>query len=65
MLITKIINKIFRTTLIMFLILTVFTITNESKEKVLRTNLEINNIKDMDKTKLYYLFLNLSLILFL
>lgn len=55
MLITKIINKIFRTTLIMFLILTVFTITNESKEKVLRTNLEINNIKDMDKTKLYLL----------
>ena len=53
--ITKIINKIFRTTLIMFLILTVFTITNESKEKVLRTNLEINNIKDMDKTKLYLL----------
>ena len=55
MLITKIINKIFRTTLIMFLILTVLTITNESKEKVLRTNLEINNIKDMDKTKLYLL----------
>lgn len=55
MLITKIINKIFRTTLIMFLILTVFTITNESKEKVLRTNLEINNIKDIDKTKLYLL----------
>ena len=55
MLITKIINKIFRTTLIMFLILTVFTITNESKEKVLRTNLEINNIKDIAKTKLYLL----------
>lgn len=55
MLITKIINKIFRTTLIMFLILTVFTITNESKERVLMTNLEINNIKDIDKTKLYLL----------
>lgn len=55
MLLSKLINKIFRTTLIMFLILSAFTIMNYSNEKVLRTNIEINNIEEIPKTEIYLL----------
>ncbi len=55
MLLTKTINKVFRTTLFMFLILSVFTITNKTNEKVLRTNIEFNNAIEIPKTNIYLL----------
>lgn len=53
MLLSKTLNKIYRTTLFMFLILTVFTLTNQSKENILRTNVEIKNIEEIPKTEIY------------
>lgn len=55
MIISKIINKLFRTTLFMFLILCVFTITNYNNEKTLRTNVEIKNIEEIPETIIYLL----------
>lgn len=55
MLLRKVINKIFRTTFIMFLILSVFTLINSNTEKVLRTNIEISNIEEVPKTEIYLL----------
>lgn len=53
MLLSKTLNKIYRTTLFMFLILTIFTLTNQSKENILRTNVEIKNIEEIPKTEIY------------
>lgn len=55
MLLSKTINKIFRTTLIMFLILSVFTLTNTNNEKVLHVNMEMNHIEEVPKTEIYLL----------
>ena len=55
MIISKIINKYFKITLIMFLLLSVFTLINYNPEKVLRTNVEINNIEEVPKTEIYLL----------
>ena len=44
MLRTKALRKIFLTTLTLFVLLTVFTITNSKPENVLKTNLEIEDI---------------------
>ena len=55
MIISKVINKLFRTTLFMFLILCVFTITNYNNEKTLRTNVEIKNIEEIPETIIYLL----------
>ena len=44
MLRTKALRKIFLTTLTLFVLLTVFTITNSKTENVLKTNLEIEDI---------------------
>lgn len=54
MLRTKAIRKIFLTTLTLFILLTVFTITNYKNENVLRTNLEIEDIAGL-KTNVIYL----------
>lgn len=54
MLRTKAIRKIFLTTLTVFILLTVFTITNYKNENVLRTNLEIEDIAGL-KTNVIYL----------
>ena len=54
MLRTKAIRKIFLTTLTVFILLTVFTITNYKNENVLRTNLEIDDIAGL-KTNVIYL----------
>lgn len=51
---TKAIRKIFLTTLTLFILLTVFTITNYKNENVLRTNLEIEDIAGL-KTNVIYL----------
>ena len=53
MLLSKTLNKIYRTTLFMFLILTIFTLKNQSKENILRTNVEIKNIEEIPKTEIY------------
>lgn len=56
MLKTKIIRKIFTTTLTMFIILTIFTIPMTSKNKnVLRTNLEIEDVTNLTTNKIYLL----------
>lgn len=55
MIISKIINKLFKMTLIMFLLLSVFTLINSNPEKVLRTNVEIKNIEEVPKTEIYLL----------
>ena len=52
MIISKIINKLFKMTLIMFLLLSVFTLINSNPEKVLRTNVEIKNIEEVPKTEI-------------
>lgn len=54
MLRTKAIRKIFLTTLTVFILLTVFTITNYKNDNVLRTNLEIEDIAGL-KTNVIYL----------
>lgn len=54
MLRTKAIRKIFLTTLTLFILLTVFTITNYNNDNVLRTNLEIEDIAGL-KTNVIYL----------
>ncbi|MDY5993425.1 MAG: GerMN domain-containing protein [Bacilli bacterium] len=54
MLRTKALRKIFLTTLTLFVLLTVFTITNSKTENVLKTNLEIEDIAGF-KTDIIYL----------
>lgn len=54
MLLTKSINKIFRTTMTLFILLTIFTIINTSSEKSIRTNVEIQQI-DVEKQSIYLL----------
>ena len=54
MLRTKALRKIFLTTLTLFVLLTVFTITNSKTETVLKTNLEIEDIAGF-KTDVIYL----------
>lgn len=54
MLRTKALRKIFLTTLTLFVLLTVFTITNSKTENVLKTNLEIEDIAGL-KTDVIYL----------
>lgn len=61
MLRTKAIRKIFLTTLTLFILLTVFTITNYKNENVLRTNLEIEDIAGL-KTNVIYLLNDESLL---
>ena len=51
----KIISKLFKTTLIMFLILTIYTIPTLKKENVIRTNLEIEDITNIPTTKVFLL----------
>ena len=51
----KALRKIFLTTLTMFLILTVYTIPTTSKNNVLRTNLEIEDISSINTNKVYLL----------
>lgn len=48
-------RKIFITTLTMFIILTVYTIPNTNKPKVLRTNLEIEDITNISTDNIYLL----------
>jgi len=56
MLKTKAIRKIFTTTLTMFIILTIFTISTPSKEKnTLRTNLEIEDVTNLSTNNAYLL----------
>ncbi len=51
----KALRKIFITTLSMFIILTIYTIPNTNKEKVLRTNLEIEDITNLNTDSIYLL----------
>ena len=51
----KALRKIFITTLSMLIILTIYTIPNTQKEKVLRTNLEIEDITNLSTDKIYLL----------
>lgn len=51
----KAIRKIFVTTLSMLIILTIYTIPTTSKPKVLRTNLEIEDITNLSTDKIYLL----------
>mgnify|MGYP002868589881 CR=1 FL=1 len=51
----RIIRKLFITTLSMFLILTINTLPQTSKEKVLRTNLEIEEITSLNTDTIYLL----------
>lgn len=56
MLKTKAIRKIFTTTLTMFIILTIFTIPLTTKDKkVLRTNLEIEDVTNLSTNKVFLL----------
>lgn len=55
MLRTKAIRKIFLTTLTVFILLTVFTITNYNNDNVLRTNLEIEDIAGLKTNAIYLL----------
>ena len=50
---TKILRKIFNTTITMFVILTVFTITTYEKNNTLRTNVEIKNISNITTNEVY------------
>ena len=61
MLRTKALRKIFLTTLTLFVLLTVFTITNSKTENVLKTNLEIEDIAGF-KTDVIYLLNNKGLL---
>ena len=51
----KALRKIFITTLSMLIILTIYTIPTTSKPKVLRTNLEIEDITNLKTDKIYLL----------
>ncbi len=51
----KVIKKLFITTLIIFIIITLFTIPNSNKPKVLRTNLEIEDISSLNTESIYLL----------
>ena len=62
MLRTKALRKIFLTTLTLFVLLTVFTITNSKTENVLKTNLEIEDIA-VFKTDVIYLLNDKGLLL--
>ena len=50
---TKILRKIFNTTITMFVILIVFTITTYEKNNTLRTNVEIKNISNITTNEVY------------
>lgn len=52
---TKIIKKIFNTTITMFIILTVFTLKTTSNSNVLRTNVEIDDITNLTTNNIYLL----------
>lgn len=49
----KALRKIFITTLTMFIILTIYTIPNTENKKILRTNLEIEDITDLSTDEIY------------
>ena len=51
----KAIKKLFLTTLTIFIIITLFTIPNSNKPKVLRTNLEIEDISSLNTETIYLL----------
>ncbi len=55
MLRTKALRKIFITTLSLFILLTVFTISNYETENVLKTNLEIEDIAGFETNNIYLL----------
>lgn len=52
---TKIIKKIFNTTITMFIILTIFTLKTTSNSNVLRTNVEIDDITNLTTNNVYLL----------
>lgn len=52
---TKIIKKIFNTTVTMFIILTIFTLKTTSNSNVLRTNVEIDDITNLTTNNIYLL----------
>ena len=52
---TKIIKKIFNTTITMFIILTIFTLKTTSNSNVLRTNIEIDDITTLTTNNIYLL----------
>ncbi len=51
----KVIKKLFITTLTIFIIISLFTIPNSNKPKVLRTNLEIEDISSFNTESIYLL----------
>ena len=55
MLRTKALKKIFLTTLSLFILLTVFTITNYKNDNVIRTNLEIEEVVGLKTNNIYLL----------
>ena len=55
MLRTKALKKIFLTTLSLFILLTVFTITNYKNDNVIRTNLEIEEVVGIKTNNIYLL----------
>ena len=52
---TKALKKIFLTTLSLFILLTVFTITNYKNDNVIRTNLEIEEVVGLKTNNIYLL----------
>ena len=54
MLRTKAIKKIFMTTLSMFIILTVFSLSTVGNSNILRTNLEIEDISGIVTDNIYF-----------
>lgn len=52
---TKIIKKIFNTTITMFIILTIFTLKTTSNSNLLRTNIEIDDITNLTTNNIYLL----------
>ena len=52
---TKIIKKIFNTTITMFIILTIFTLKTTSNSNVLRPNIEIDDITNLTTNNIYLL----------
>lgn len=52
---TKIIKKIFNTTVTMFIILTMFTLKTTTNSNVLRTNVEIDDITNLTTNNIYLL----------
>lgn len=52
---TKIIKKIFNTTITMFIILTIFTLKTTSNSNILRTNVEIDDITNLTTNNIYLL----------